>query len=239
MALSWVDRPLSVAGRVLLRREGGLISRLVNLRKDMAIIPSIAPHLAKSAAEAPKYEPGKGQVALYCGTENAGSFKKEIAAAAGAEEEDIVSWDLYLYNNQPGTIWGPDQEFASSPRFDDLGCVFACTEGFLAAEETDRVPLLCVFDNEEIGSGTKQGAAADFLPRVLKMISESLFLSPAQHVALLENSWMLSCDNGHAKHPNFPELADANEAPVLNGGVVIKHSPKYATDAVSSGQRNR
>ena len=231
---SWVDRPLSIAGRVLLRREGGLSARLVNLKKDCALIPNVAVHMQKTINESAKYDPAKDLVALYCEKENAGSLRKEIARAVDAEEEDIVSWDLYLYNNQPGTIWGPDQEFASSPRFDDLGCVFTCTEGFLDAAETDRIPVLCVFDNEEIGSGTKQGAASDFLPRVLKLITESLFLSPAQHLSLLDNSWMLSCDNGHAKHPNHPEIADTNEAPVLNGGVVIKHSPRYATDAVSS-----
>lgn len=231
---SWVDRPLSVAGRLLLRREGGLESRLVDIKKDCALIPNVAVHLQKGINESVKYDPAKDLVALFAGGDQTGSFKKMIAEAAGVKEEDIISWDLYLYNNQPGIIWGPHEEFASSARLDDLACVYACTEGFLAAGETDRVPVLCIFDNEEIGSGTKQGAASDFLPRSLKMISESLFLSPAQHISLLDNSWMLSCDNGHAKHPNHPELADTNEAPVLNGGVVVKHSPRYATDAVSS-----
>ncbi|MBQ6075875.1 MAG: M18 family aminopeptidase [Lachnospiraceae bacterium] len=230
---SWVDRPLSVAGRVLVRREDGLVSRLVDLKKDCALIPNLAIHMQKGINDSVKYDPAKDLIAMYCESENTGTFRWEIAQALGEDEEDIVSWDLYLYNNQPGTLWGPDREFASSPRLDDLGCVYTCTEGFLAAAETDRVPVLCVFDNEEIGSGTKQGAASDFLPRVLKLISESLFLSPAQHLNLLDNSWMLSCDNGHAKHPNHPEAADVNEAPVLNGGVVIKHSPRYATDAVS------
>ena len=231
---TWVDRPLSAAGRVLVRRENGLDSRLVNLKKDCALIPNVAPHLQKGQNDGAKYDPAKDLIALYCEKKNAGSFRKEVAKAAGVREEDIVSWDLYLYNNQPGTIWGPEGEFASSPRLDDLACVYTCTEGFLEAEETDRIPVLCVFDNEEIGSGTKQGAGSDFLPRMLRMISESLYLSPAQHLSLLDNSWMVSCDNGHAKHPNHPEFADTNEAPVLNGGVVLKHSPKYATDAVSS-----
>ena len=230
---SWVDRPLSVAGRVLVRREDGLVSRLVDLKKDCALIPNLAIHMQKGINDSVKYDPAKDLIAMYCESENTGTFRWEIAQALGEDEEDIVSWDLYLYNNQPGTLWGPDREFASSPRLDDLGCVYTCTEGFLAAAETDRVPVLCVFDNEEIGSGTKQGAASDFLPRVLKLISESLFLSPAQHLNLLDNSWMLSCDNGHAKHPNHPEAADVNEAPVLNGGGFIRHSPRYATDAVS------
>ena len=231
---SWVDRPLSIAGRVLVRTAGGLKTCLVDLQDDCALIPNLAIHMQRGMNDNLKYDPAKDLVALYAEKDSAGSFAEEIARAAGAEPKDIVSSDLYLYNNQPGTVWGPTGEFASSPRFDDLGCVFACTEGFLLARETDRVPVLCVFDNEEIGSGTKQGAASDFLPRILKMISESLYLSPAQHLGLLDNSWMLSCDNGHAKHPSHPEIADVNEAPVLNGGVVIKHSPLYATDAVSS-----
>ena len=231
---SWVDRPLSVAGRVLVRQENGLESRLVDLRQDCALIPNVAIHLQKTLNDNAKYDPAKDLIALYGEKESVGCFKQEIALAAGVQEDEIVSSDLYLYNNQSGTIWGPQDEFVSSPRLDDLACVYACLEGFLSAKETDRIPVYCVFDNEEIGSGTKQGAASDFLPRMLEMISESLYLSPAQHLGLLDNSWMLSCDNGHAIHPNHPELSDTNEAPVLNGGVVVKHSPRYATDAVSA-----
>ena len=142
--------------------------------------------------------------------------------------------DLFLYNNQPGTVWGPAGEFLSAPRLDDLACVFACTQGFLAARETTAIPVLCVFDNEEIGSETKQGAASAFLPETLQAIVDALGLTDGDYRRLAANSFLLSCDNGHARHPNHPELADANEAPVLNGGVVVKHSPRYATDAVSA-----
>ena len=103
------------------------------------------------------------------------------------------------------------------------------------AQERDMVPVLCVFDNEEIGSETKQGAASVFLPETLAAISEALGLSAVDHRALLADSMMLSCDNGHARHPNHPELADTNEAPVPNGGVVVKHSPRYASDALTAG----
>ena len=194
---SWLDRPLSVAGRVLVRREGGL-------------------------------------EALYAAGTGSGSFYREVARTADCAPEDVVAGDLVLYNNQPGTVWGPEGEFVSAPRLDDLACVFACTEGFLTAQERDMVPVLCVFDNEEIGSETKQGAASVFLPETLAAISEALGLSAADHRALLADSMMLSCDNGHARHPNHPELADTNEAPVPNGGVVVKHSPRYATDGVSA-----
>lgn len=231
---SWIDRPLSVAGRVLVRSGSGLESRLVDMKKDCALIPNVAVHMQKNINESAKYDPAKELLALWSEKEAAGSFKEALARVLEVEANDIVATDLYLYNNQPGTVWGPKGEFASSPRLDDQGCVFTSLEGFLSARETDRIPVLCVFDNEEIGSSTKQGAASDFLPRTLSTLSEALYLSPAQHLALLDNSWMLSCDNGHAKHPAHPELADFNEAPMLNKGVVIKHSPRYATDGVSS-----
>ena len=218
---SWVDRPLSVAGRVMVRTKKGVEVRLVDLKKDMAVIPNLAIHMNRGMNDSVKYDPARDLVALYCEGENKGRFYEEIAQAAGCRAEDIISSDLYLYNNQPGTVWGPSGEFVSSPRLDDLACVFACTEAFLTAKKTDRIPVLCVFDNEEIGSGTKQGAGSDFLPRILLGISRGLGLSENAHYALLDNSFFLSCDNGHAKHPNHPEMADANEYPVLNGGIVI------------------
>ncbi len=230
---SWVDRPLSVAGRVTVRTKKGVAIRLVDLKKDMAVIPNVAIHMNRGMNDSVKYDPSKDLVAVYGEAENKGKFFEEIAEAAGCRPEDIISSDLYLYNNQPGTVWGPAGEYVSSPRLDDLACVFACTEAFLTAKKTDRIPVLCVFDNEEIGSGTKQGAGSDFLPRILLGISRGLGLSENAHYALLDNSFFLSCDNGHAKHPNHPEMADANEYPVLNGGIVIKHSPRYATDSVS------
>lgn len=231
---SWLDRPLSVAGRVLVRRENGLDMRLVDMKKDMALIPRVAIHLNRDGNNGTKYNPAQDLVALYAGGEQKGSFDREIAAAAGCQPEDIVARDLFLYNNQPGTVWGPAGEFLSAPRLDDLACVFACTQGFLTAHETTAIPVLCVFDNEEIGSETKQGAASAFLPETLTAITTALGLTSGDYRRLVANSFLLSCDNGHARHPNHPELADANEAPVLNGGVVVKHSPRYATDAVSA-----
>ena len=222
---SWLDRPLSVAGRVLVRREGGLEARLVDLKRDVALIPRVAIHLNRETNNGVKYDPARDLVALYAAGTGSGSFYREVARTADCAPEDVVAGDLVLYNNQPGTVWGPEGEFVSAPRLDDLACVFACTEGFLPAQERDMVPVLCVFDNEEIGSETKQGAASVFLPETLAAISEALGLSAADHRALLADSMMLSCDNGHARHPNHPELADTNEAPVPNGGVVVKHSP--------------
>jgi len=162
------------------------------------------------------------------------SFQAELAAKLDCSEEDILASDLFVYNPEDGVIWGPEGEFVSAPRLDGLSCVFSCLQGFLMAQERDAIPVLGAFDNEEIGSGTKQGAESTFLSDTLWSICEALGLTQADYRRMLTQSMMLSCDNGHAIHPNHPELADPVEAPVMNGGVVIKHSPRYATDGLAS-----
>lgn len=229
---SWVDRPLSIAGRVLVKQGNRIETRLVDLEKDMVLIPNVAIHLNREVNNGAKYDPARDLMPLYGGKD--ASFKRELAAKLGCASEDILATDLFVYNNQDGVIWGPEGEFISAPRLDDLACVFACTQGFLLARERDFVPVLAVFDNEEIGSGTKQGAESMFLPDTLQAICQALGLSAADYRRMLTQSMMLSCDNGHGLHPNHPELADANEAPILNGGVIIKHSPRYATDGLST-----
>ena len=186
----WLDRPLSAAGRVLVRRDNGLETRLVDLKKDMALIPRVAIHLNRDGNNGTKYNPAQDLVALYAGGEQKGCFDREVAAAAGCQPEDIVARDLFLYNNQPGTVWGPAGEFLSAPRLDDLACVFACTQGFLAARETTAIPVLCVFDNEEIGSETKQGAASAFLPETLQAIVDALGLTDGDYRRLVANSFL-------------------------------------------------
>ena len=230
----WLDRPLSVAGRVLVKQGSRIETRLVDLEKDTVLIPNVAIHLNREVNSAAKYDPARDLYPLYGGPDAKGAFRREIAEKAGCAPEEILATDLFVYNNQRGVVWGPEGEFVSAPRLDDLACVFACTQGFLMARERDFVPVLAVFDNEEIGSGTKQGAESMFLPDTLQAICEALGLSAAVYRRMLTQSMMLSCDNGHGLHPNHPELADPKEAPVLNGGVVIKHSPRYATDGISS-----
>ena len=228
---SWLDRPLSIAGRVTLRAEGGVRTALVDFRKDMVVIPRLAIHMNREANNGYKYDPVRDLTPLYGLASSAGQFNAQLAKELNCTEEDILSTDLIIYNNQDGFVWGPAEEFLSAPRLDDLGCVFTCAEAFLHAKDTDAVPVLCVFDNEEIGSETKQGAAAAAMSELLREIALAVHADPG---AMLDNSLMLSCDNGHARHPNRPEMADANEAPVLGGGVVIKHSPRYATDGLSA-----
>ena len=228
----WVDRPLSIAGRVLIRDGIRVESRLVDFEKPVVLIPNLAIHLNRDANSSMKYDAARELFPLY-GGKGAG-FRKDLAAKLVCEEADILATDLFVYNPEDGLVWGPEGEFVSAPRLDDLACVFSSVQGFLLAKPTSAIPVFCAFDNEEIGSETKQGAASMFLPDTLQAICEALGLTAADHRRMLTQSMMLSCDNGHALHPNRPDMADQKEAPVLNGGVVIKHSVRYATDGVSN-----
>ena len=227
---SWLDRPLSLAGRVVVRTDGGIENRLVNINKDIAVIPSVAIHLNRAVNDGHKFNPAKDMLPLVAvGGEKAGVMEL-IAKELGVKRDDIVSHDVFLYNREKGREVGMNGEFILSPRLDDLECVFASLSGFLAATDAESVPVLAVFDNEEVGSETKQGAASTFLSDTLSKIAGS------SYTKMLAESFMISADNAHAKHPNYPELSDAENAPVLNGGVVIKWNAnqRYATDGISA-----
>ena len=232
IARSWLDRPLSVAGRLVIRREDGITTRLVNVDRDLLVIPSVAIHLDREVNKGTALKANTDLLPLFgCGTET-GRFRALLAQAAGVAEEDILSTELFLYPRTPGTVLGAEGELIAAPRLDDLQCVFACLEGFLAAREGGSVPVLCVFNNEEVGSGTRQGADSTFLTDVLERVSAAL---ERDWRTMAANSFMVSADNAHAVHPAHPELYDGAERPVLNGGVVLKYNAnqKYTTDAVS------
>ena len=228
---SWLDRPLSVAGRVLVKTPEGMESKLVNVDSDLLTIPSLAIHLNRGVNDGAKFNPAKDLLPLYAMNTQKGDLMKSVAERLGVRCEDILSHDLFLYNRDEGKRVGKDGEFILCPRLDDLGCVYTSAVAFLNATNSHAVPVLAVFDNEEVGSETKQGAASTFLRDTLLRISGS---DSALAVAL-ENSFMVSADNAHAKHPASPEMSDPDNAPVLNGGVVIKYnaSQRYATDGFS------
>ena len=144
---------------------------------------------------------------------------------------------MFLYNREKGRIWGYDNEYISAPRLDDLQCVFSCFDGFLKGEKSENISVFSVFDNEEVGSVTKQGAASSFLKDVLIRINEAANGDDSDFINRLSGSFMISADNAHAVHPNFPNISDFTNRPLLNKGVVIKYSAnqKYTTDAVSDG----
>ncbi len=232
IARSWLDRPLSVAGRLVVRREGGIATQLVNVDRDLLVIPSVAIHLDREVNQGTALKANTDLLPLLgCGTER-GRFRALLAEAAGVPEEDILSTELFLYPRASAAVLGAEGEFVASPRLDDLQCVFGCLEGFLAAKEGGSVPVLCVFNNEEVGSGTRQGADSTFLTDVLERVSTAL---SRDWRLMAVNSFLVSADNAHAVHPAHPELSDGAERPVLNGGVVLKYNAgqKYTTDAVS------
>ena len=223
---TWLDRPLSIAGRVLVRTSNGVEARLTDLDRDVCVIPSVAIHFNRTVNDGYKFNPAVDLLPLS-GT--APGIMNEIASSVSSKAEDILSHDLFVYNRDEGREFGLANEFILCPRLDDLGCVYASLRGFLAAKESDSVQVLALFDNEEVGSNTKQGAASTFLSDTLSRIAGD------DYGKALSNSLMLSVDNAHAKHPSHPELSDPDNAPVLNGGVVIKwnSNQSYATDGES------
>ena len=232
----WFDRPLSVAGRIIVKEKDEFVTKLVDVDRDLLMIPNLAIHMNREVNDGYKYNAQKDMLPLYGDGAAKDTFMKTIACAAGVNEEDILAHDLFLYNRIKGTIWGANEEFVSSSRLDDLQCAFASLKGFLKGEKKAHLAVHCVLDNEEVGSGTKQGAASTFLYDVLVRINECMGYSYEDYVRNLAKSFMLSADNAHAVHPNYSDVADPVNRPYLNEGIVIKYSAnqKYCTDAVSA-----
>ena len=233
----WFDRPLSAAGRVMVKTaEGKIESRLVDLDRDLLMIPSLAIHMNREVNDGYKYNPQKDMLPLFSCDPETGAFTRLVEEAAGASGEDILSADLFLYSRCEGSIWGGNEEFISCGRLDDLQCSFAGLKGFLQAEPSERfVPVYAVLDNEEVGSTTKQGAASTLLKDVMERINAAAGRSREDFLCALAGSFMVSADNAHAVHPNYADKTDPTNRPYVNGGIVIKHSAnqKYTTDAVS------
>ena len=233
---SWFDRPLSVAGRVLYKDETGLHTKLVKIDRDLLMIPNVAIHMNREVNNGYKYNAQVDLMPLYGDITAKGSFRKLIAEACGIEEEAIVGNDLYLYNRMPGTVWGANNEFLSAPQLDDLECAYASACALKDLPDQGHVNVCCVFDNEEVGSGTKQGADSTFLSDVLERIASCLHMDAEAYRMALSASFMLSADNAHATHPNHPEYADQLNQVEMNKGIVIKFNAnqKYTTDGVSA-----
>lgn len=226
---TWFDRPLSVAGRVIVRTEGGIAARLCDLGVPAAVIPNVAIHMNRTMNDGTKLNAAVDLLPLYGGAD-AEPLRARVAASLGVAADDILSADLFVYNPQAGVEWNG---YISAPRLDDLQCVYAALHGFLDAGCGAAAKVLAVFDNEEVGSRTQQGAASTFLCDVLRRVSTAF---GRDYDAAVAGSLMLSCDNAHAIHPNHPEYADKNHQVRMNGGVVIKYNANrnYATDAWSA-----
>ena len=232
----WLDRPLSVAGRVVVRTKDGIETRLVNVDRDLMIIPNLAIHMDRQVNDGHKFNAQVDMLPLFCEKgEEKDAFLGLIAAEAGVPAGDILDTDLLLYNRMPAVSLGLNGEFIASGRLDDLQCAFASLKGFIESAPTDSVAVHCVFDNEEVGSGTKQGAASTFLKDTLHRINSAAGRTEEEYLMSIASSFLVSADNAHAVHPNFAEKTDPTNRPYLNKGIVIKYSAnqKYTTDAVS------
>ena len=226
----WLDRPLSIAGRVLVETRDGVQSQLLDIDRDLLLIPNVAIHMNRKANDGYTWNPAVDTLPLLGGKNAEGKFNALLEETAGGK---ILGHDLYLYIRQKASVWGMEEEFVSSAALDDLECAWCCTQGFLKAEASESIPVLCVFDSEEVGSSSVQGAASRLLEDTLSRICDGLRLDEN---ILLSNSFMISADNAHAVHPNHPEYADGANGPVVNGGIVLKFNAnqRYTTDGVSA-----
>ena len=191
----WFDRPLSVAGRVVLKENDTFVTKLVDVDRDLLMIPNLAIHMSRQANEGYQYSAQKDMLPLYGEIAAKDTFMETIAQAAGVKAEDILGHDLFLYNRQKGCIWGAQEEFLSIGRLDDLQCAFASLKGFLGGEKKEYAAVHCVLDNEEVGSSTKQGAASTFLYDVLVRMVCGLGMDYEDYLRALADSFMISEDN--------------------------------------------
>ena len=228
---SWFDRPLAVAGRVTVKSGKGIEIKLVDSKNPIAIIPNVAIHMNRQVNSGMNYNAAVDMLPLFGGEKD--SFRGYIAKLAGVSAEDMITTDLFVYNPQKGYEWG---DYISAPRLDDLQCAFSALSAFVESADSlvvnSAIPVYALFDNEEVGSQTKQGAASTFLFDVLSRTAAAV---GQDYSRLVATSFMVSCDNAHAAHPNHPEFSDKNHAVYMNGGVVIKYNAnqKYTSDAVS------
>lgn len=236
---TWLDRPLSAAGVVTLRSENVLAPerRLVDFGRPVLTIPSLAIHLNREVNKGVAYNPNKDMLPLCAAVEKEfnkeGYFLKKLAEQLGAAPEDVLSYDLCLYNAEEPVLCGFDGDFLTSPRLDNITSTYAVLYGITHCERKRGVSAAILFDNEEVGSGTKQGADSATLGLVLEKISLALGADRSEHIDALTGGFMLSCDVAHAKHPNHADMADGTSASELNRGVSIKmnYEQRYATEA--------
>lgn len=267
---TWLDRPLSVAGRVVVAgkaaqagepddnganapginsvgKEEGMPERgmfpksmptvkNIAVNRDLLIIPNVAIHMNREMNKGVEYNVQTDMLPLYAMEKGGNTLRELIAREARIEADEILGSDLFLYNREKGRVFGAEGEFICAPRLDDLECVYASLQAMLQAQPENYANFMIVFDNEEVGSTTRQGAASTFLRDIQKRICEAFGMTEGDYYRLLAGSFMISADNAHGVHPNHPEKADPTNRPYLNGGIVIKYhgSQKYTTDGVSA-----
>lgn len=239
---TWLDRPLSLAGRVILRGDDALspVTRLLHVKRALLTIPNLAIHFNRQVNDGVMLSKQKDMLPILgfgMGESKSGSYIKDIICEElGCEDRDILDYDLYLYDTTPASRVGMNGEFVQSGRLDDLSMVHAGLEALTATGTGRTTNVLAVFDNEETGSATKQGAGSPFLASILERIVTAQGGSREDFYRAIEKAFMISADNAHGWHPNYPEKMDLTNHPVMGGGPVIKYnaSQKYVSDALSA-----
>ena len=232
---SWFDRPLSVAGRVYVNTEQGIEKKMIHFDEDLLVIPNLAIHMNREVNNGVKYSAQTDMCPVLSATADKTQFGTLLAEKADVNIEDVLGQDLYLYTRQKGLVVGVDKDMIMSPRLDDLECAYGSMQAMIESTPDKFVNICAVLDNEEVGSGTRQGADSDFLYSTLKRIVYAMGGNEETYMQTVAESFLISADNAHALHPNHPEKADPTNRPVLNGGIVIKYSgnQKYTSDAFS------
>ncbi len=231
---TWVDRPLSIAGRVLVKDEQGIKSHLLAIDEDLLQIPNLCIHMNRDMNNGFAYNPAKDLIPVFAYGDEDVDFNQYLLGKLNVAGE-VLGHDLFLYNRDKPRLVGKNKEFLSAGRLDDLASAYTCLLGFLESENSRDVNVFVCFDNEEVGSLTKQGANSDFLKNNLERILIALGKKDEMG-EVLARSFLLSVDNAHANHPNYPEISDPTTSVKLGGGIVIKYNAnqKYTSDAVSA-----
>lgn len=224
---TWLDRALSIAGRVFVKTKKGIEVKLVNIDEDLLVIPNVCIHLKKDSDINPQRD-----LLPLVSISKYESVNEILEKKLGLNKDDIVSYDLSVYNRDTAKTIGVDKELFISPRIDNLECAYSTLLGFLESNNPNKINVYAAFNNEEVGSMTKQGAQSTFLKEVLSRIVKD----EEAYYMMLANSFLVSADNAHAVHPNRPDLADPTNQVFMNKGIVIKHNSnqRYTTDALSN-----
>ncbi|MGM9970333.1 MAG: M18 family aminopeptidase [Anaeroplasma sp.] len=233
---TWMDRPLNIAGRIVYKENNAIVSKLISFDKPMAIIPNCSIHYYRELNKGVSLNPQIDLVPLVSIKNNEQTNLLSLAAEKlKINVDDIISHDLYLALLERGTLGGLNNEFIMAPQIDNLECSYACVKAILAAYNEASVNVCILFDNEEIGSMTRQGAGSKMLADTLERISYSLGLNQEEHKIALTNSFIVSADNAQGFHPNYSQKYDPTNSVYMNEGIVIKNAARgsYTTDAVS------
>jgi len=231
---TWMDKPLSIAGRVMIKTDAGIEERLINFNEDLCLIPNMSIHQNRTANDGMKYNAQVDMLPVISFGNNKEVLIDRIANEINIDKVNIIGSDLYLYNRQPGIIWA-DGQYLSSARIDNLQCAYTSLISFVQATTTKNINVYCCFDNEEVGSTTRQGANSTLLDDVLYRITNCFGISNKYH-EMIAKSFLVSADNAHSVHPNHPELADQTNRVHINGGIVIKYNANqsYTSDSFSA-----